>query len=894
MNLGWNEIKDRAIQFSKEWKNETYEAGEAKSFLDAFFNVFGISRRRVATFEHRIKKFDGNDGFIDLLWKGVILIEMKSKGKDLIRAYSQATQYFDGLKDSDLPQYIMVCDFERIKLYDLENDREWEFPTKELYKKIKLFGFLAGYKQVEFNDNDPVNIKAAEKMGKLHDSLKENGYEGHNLELYLVRLLFCLFADDTAIFNKNIFYDYISDSKIDGSDLSLKITKLFEVLNTPEDKRMKTISEELNSFPYINGGLFAENVTMPDFNSKMRNILIDVCALDWGNISPAIFGAMFQSVMNPIERREMGAHYTSEQNIQKVIRPLFLDDLWSEFDSIKNNIKKLEQFHSKLAGLKFLDPACGCGNFLIITYRELRELELEVVKRIANAHPVIDVSIYIKVNVNQFYGIEYEEFPSLIAKTAMWLIDHQMNMKFSEEFGLYFARLPLTSEANIKNANALRIKWEEFISPNELNYILGNPPFIGKKFQDDEQKQDMIYVFGEKYKGVGNLDYVACWYKKACEYIENTNIEVAFVSTNSICQGEQVQILWEPLFDRNSIKINFAYKTFIWGNEAKGKAAVHCIIVGLSSKLINRNKIIYDGNQIYSVENINPYLVGGKVAFIKSRRDPISAEINLVYGSFALDDGHYTISEEEKIMLVNQDDCCLKFIRPFIGSYELINAKNRYCIWLKGANPKDIQNCKIILDKINKVKNWRMNSKRKETIISSENPSLFAEIRQPDSDYMAIPIICSEKRKYLPITFLGKEVIASNQLLIIANASLYHFGILISNMHMAWMKTVAGRLKSDYRYSASIVYNNFPWPNPTESQKKVIEITAQEILDVRSRYLDSSLADLYDPLTMPLELVRAHDKLDKAVEKAYTKSFNNDADRVSHLFELYSEIVNKN
>ena len=894
MALSWNEIKDRALLFSKEYAEDTYEDGEAKSFLDAFFDVFGVSRRRFATFETKIKKIDGKDGFIDLIWKGVILIEMKSRGKDLNRAYNQATDYFSGLKDSELPRYIMVSDFEQIKLYDLETNKEWQFHTKELHKKIKIFGFLAGYTQVEYKESDPVNIKAAEKMGQLHDALKENGFSGHELELYLVRLLFCLFADDTAIFNKNIFYEYISSSNEDGSDLSEKLAKLFQVLNTPPEKRMITMSEELNAFPYINGGLFKEALTIPDFNSKMRSLLLNVCNLNWGDISPAIFGAMFQSVMNQEERRHLGAHYTSEKNIQKVIKPLFLDELYEEFEASKNNKKKLEHFHDKLSNLKFLDPACGCGNFLVITYRELRELELEVLKVLYGKQMIIDISFYVKVNVSQFYGIEIEEFPSLIAKTAMWLIDHQMNLKVSEEFGQYFARLPLKEEAHIYQGNALTMDWNNIVDSSNLNYIMGNPPFIGARLMNNNQKEEMKKVFKD-LKNSGNLDYVASWYEKACDYIKKTNIEVAFVSTNSICQGEQVSILWKHLFGTYKISINFAHQTFKWANDAKGKAAVFCVIVGFSNnikekKLYTYSDVMGDPTET-TVNNINGYLVNGRNIIIEAKHKPICDVSEMNFGSMPNDGGNLILTEDEKNCLVADDIELEKFVKFFIGADEFLNNKKRYCIWLVGANPAEYKNNKFIAERIQNVKTLRESSNRLSTKKLALFPMLFGEIRQPKSNYLMFPGVSSEKRKYLPIGYFGVNVIASNATLIIPNASLYEFGILTSNMHMAWTKYVCGRLEMRYRYSASIVYNNFPWPKPTEKQKEEITKLAQDVLDARALYKDSSLADLYDPLFMPAELVKAHNKLDKAVENAYGITFKNDADRAAHLFDLYNALV---
>ncbi|WP_043999945.1 DNA methyltransferase, partial [Microcystis aeruginosa] len=577
MPLSWNEIKNRAITFQKEWEGETSEKAESQSFWNEFFHVFGISRRRVASFEQPIKKADNKQGFIDLLWKGTILVEHKSKGKDLEKATQQAKDYFPNLKEHELPRYILVSDFQRFKLYDLDSGNQWEFQLSNFVDNVHLFDFIAGYEKRVYKDEDPVNIQAAELMGKLHDCLKEIGYMWHNLEVYLVRLLFCLFADDTGIFNKGIFWEYIDiHTKEDGSNLAMHIAYIFQVLNTPEEKRLKNLDENLTQFPYINSKLFEESLPLAAFDSKMRVMLLEACAFDWGKISPAIFGSMFQAVMNPKERRNLGAHYTSEKNIQKVIKPLFLDDLSREFEKIKGNRNKLLEFQKKIANLYFLDPACGCGNFLIITYRELRDLEILVLQELDKTGQLVtDISAIIQVDVNQFAGIEYDEFAVRVAEVAMWLIDHQMNIKVSNTFGQYFVRLPFKKAAKIVNGNALRIDWEEIVSKEKLNFILGNPPFVGKQLQNADQKADMNNVLGE-VKGAGVLDYVTAWYIKAAEFIQNSLIRCALVSTNSISQGEQVGVIWQELYQKYKIKIYFAHRTFSWSNEAKGNAAVHC------------------------------------------------------------------------------------------------------------------------------------------------------------------------------------------------------------------------------------------------------------------------------------------------------------------------------
>ena len=896
MALSWNEIKDRALKFSNEWVDETRERAEKDSFWNDFFEVFGISRRRVATFEEPVKKLGDKQGFIDLFWKGTLLVEHKSKGKNLDKAYEQATDYFPGLKEHELPKYILVSDFDRIKLFDLDERTEHEFHISEFYKNVKLFGFIAGYQKRTFKEEDPVNIKAAELMGKLHDQLKEFGYDGHPLEVYLVRLLFVLFADDTGIFEKDIFKEFIDQkTNEDGSDLGALLAQFFQVLNTPNEKRLKNLDEHLNQFPYVNGGLFEEFLPIAAFNSKMRAILLEASALDWGKISPAIFGSLFQSVMNPEERRNLGAHYTSEKNIFKLIKPLFLDELREEFDKVKSNSKRLKEFHHKLSTLKFLDPACGSGNFLIITYRELRQLEIEILRVLYKNQAVLDISQIVWLNVDQFYGIEYDEFASRIAEVAMWLIDHQMNMRISEEFGHYFVRLPLEKSAKIVNGNSLRIDWEEVVSKTELSYILGNPPFYGKQMQTKEQKEDMKLVF-EGVKGAGVLDYVTAWYLKASKYIQETQIKVAFVSTNSISQGEQVGILWNELLNKFNVKINFAHKTFNWSNEAKHNAAVHVVIIGFTNFDI-KEKSIFDYHDIndepveVKAKNINPYLVDSINVAVISRNKPIGKVPEINYGSMANDGGNLILSDEEKEMLVTKYPQVDKFIRPFLGSFEFINNIKRWCLWLKDISPTEIKNIPEVLSRIKAVESKRLESTREATQKLAAFPMLFGEDRQPKSDYLLIPGVSSQNRKYIPIGFLNDYTIASDLARTISNATPFLFGVLTSSMHMTWVKYVSGRLKSDYRYSNKLVYNNYPFPKePNEKNIKKVEEKAQKVLDVRAEFPESSLADLYHQILMPPKLVKAHQELDKAVDLCYRpQSFTTENARIEFLFDLYNE-----
>ncbi|MDR0464694.1 MAG: hypothetical protein LBG94_06205 [Treponema sp.] len=911
MPLTWNEIRLRASQFCDEWKDKSrtaIEKSDAYDFMTDFFNVFGVSRKRVAILESRInigvekdlfgENISSKKGYMDLFYKGNIIIEMKSPGKDKAKAYLQAKEYAENLNDKDLPSCILISDFLSFDYYYLDENKNPEiFLLEDLVNKVELFGFLAGYKDVEYKAVNPVDIEAAEHMGELHDALKENNYTGHELEMYLVRLLFCLFADDSGIFDeKKVFFKYILDTKEDGSNLAQELGLLFEMLNKPKDERQKNISEIFKKFPYINGSLFEERLSTAAFNSNMRITLLNCCKLDWSKIKPEIFGAMFQSIKDKESRRELGEHYTSEINILKVIKPLFLDDLWNEFYMIKKlskalRMQRLLDFHTKLQTLKFLDPACGCGNFLVVSYRELRLLEIKVLTEYLQDQKILDIELMIRVNVDQFYGIEIVEFPAQIAKAALWLMDHLMNTIASEKFGKYIVRIPLTATPNIVIGNAITIDWENIVSKNELNYILGNPPFVGYKLQTEKQKSDLQVIFKDNVTAK-TLDYVTAWYIKSSQYIQNTKINVAFVSTNSICQGEQALILWNSLFNKYNIKINFAHQTFKWSNEAKGKAAVYVVIIGFS--LFDAQKLLFVYDDVksephsYSPKMINHYLIEAETIFIKKKSTPIQEKTpELSYGSEPREGGFLLLSSEEKDEILKKEPKLKKYIKRFMSSDDFINNIYRYCFWLVNADTADIKNSKILTARLEQVRKFREKSLQKQANASSETPSLFTSIRQPKSDYLLIPIVSSDNRKYIPIGYIDKNVITSNANFTLPDASLYHFGILTSKMHMVWTSYVCGRLKNDYRYSNTIVYNNFAFPNPTVKQKEAIEKAVQEVLNIRDKFPNSSLAALYDPLTMPLELLKAHQKLDKAVEKAYGKEFTNDTDRISHLFYLY-------
>lgn len=900
MPLSWNEIRDRSIAFSREWEAEASEHAEAKSFWDAFFNVFGLTRRRVATFEEPIKKSDGKGGFIDLLWKGNLLVEHKSRGKDLDRAFTQAKDYFSGLKERDLPRFVLVSDFARFRLYDLDKDEQHEFALKDLHKKVRLFGFIAGYESKVFNDQDPVNIAAAEKLGKLHDQLKASGYQGHPLEVLLVRLLFCLFAEDNSIFERQQFREWIElRTAVDGSDLGPALANLFQTLNTPPEKRLKKLDEQLADFPYINGKLFAEGLPLAAFDSKMRDALLDCTALDWALISPAIFGALFQSIMDKKARRDLGAHYTSEKNILKALGPLFLDGLRAEFEKVKRDKKKLVAFHQKLATITILDPACGCGNFLVIAYRELRLLELDVLAELykAASSGMLDVSSIVFVDVDQFYGIEIEEFPAQIAQVSLWMADHQMNLRVSEAFGQYFARLPLKKAPSVINANALTTDWKDLVQPAKLTYIVGNPPFLGHHLQSEEQKEQMIATYGKEDKAAGVMDFVSAWYCKAAEYIQGTKIKVAFVSTNSITQGEQVGILWRSLMRRFPVHIFFAHKTFKWSNEARGKAAVYCVIIGFAATEQEEKTLFeYDSPDgdphAVAAKQINAYLVDGPWVLLENRSKNLFGMPEMMYGSKPTDGGHLLFTDAEKKAFLAAEPGAKKFVKPFISAHEYLHGEKRWVLWLVDSTPADLAALPAVKARVKAVDAFRKASKAASTR-AYPYPTLFRQVTQPDADYIVVPLHCSENREFVPMGFMSKKEIVGNSCSSLPGATRYHFGVMMSRMHMAWVKYTCGRLESRYRYSKDIVYNNFPWPQCTDKQAKAIEAAAQEVIDARALFPTIPPADLYDPVGMPVELARAHAKLDKAVERAYGISGAvSDADRVRLLFQLHLQAVN--
>jgi hypothetical protein len=745
-----------------------------------------------------------------------------------------------------------------------------------------------------------VNVEAAQRMGILHDRLRECGFEGHDLEMLLVRLLFCMFAEDTAIFEKNAFLEFIETrTSEDGSDLGIHLSQIFQVLNTAPQKRMKTLDEQLQALPYVNGGLFRDHLQIAQFDRSMRETLMECCALDWSRISPAIFGSMFQAAMNPAERRALGAHYTSEQNILKALKPLFLDDLRAEFETLKlskSNRPKLEEFHRRLATVRIFDPACGCGNFLVTAYRELRALELDVLTTLdalkGTGQLATDVAAMTWVNVGQFYGIELEEFPARIAEVALWLADHQMNLRASQQFGSYFTRLPLTESAHILHGNALRTDWREVLPPAECSYIVGNPPFVGAKYMSDSQRSDMAAITGN-VKNAGLLDFVTGWYLKASEYISGTSIKAAFVSTNSISQGEQVGVLWAELFARK-ITIHFAHRTFKWTNEAPGKAAVHCVIIGFTA-VEETSKVLFDYNDgtnephATNVSNISPYLIPAGNTVVQNRSTPLCAVPKMGIGNKPIDGGHYLFTDEQKEEFLKLEPSAAAFMRPWIGADEFLYNYQRWVLWLGDCPPETLRKMPKVLERVEAVRKFRLASVSAPTQKIAATPTRFHVENMPNTPYLVIPEVTSERRTYIPIGFMSPEFICSNLVKIVPNATLYHFGVLSSLLHMTWVKYVCGRLESRFRYSNTIVYNNFPWAeSPTEAQKQAVERAAQAVLDARQQFPSSSLADLYDPLSMPPALVKAHQDLDRAVDKCYRpKAFSTEQERITFLFELY-------
>ena len=879
MRLSWNEIRARAAEFSREWAEAAYEKGETQSFYNDFFEVFGVRRRDVARYEERVKRLDNSDGYIDLFWPGTLLVEQKSAGRSLEAAREQAGSYFDALPEHERPRYQLLCDFQTFELLDRDEREEWRFPLADLPDHIDKFGFILGLEKRTFSDQDPVNIAAAELMGELHDALKESRYAGHDLEQFLVRTVFCLFADNTGIFERDSFLYLIEErSSEDGATLGGLLTELFQVLDTPEDQRLATRDEDIARFPYVNGDLFRDPLRMPAFTASMRELLIEACRFDWSKVSPAIFGSLFQSVMEPAQRRAEGAHYTTERNILKVIEPLFLDDLRAEFEQIlalrRGRRARLEAFHQRLGEMTFFDPACGCGNFLIIAYRELRRLEIEVIRElrayeVAEEQRQLDVAALSRIDVDQFYGIELSEFPARIAETALWMMDHIMNNRLSLEFGESYARIPLDASPHILHADALETDWAKHLAPERCSYVFGNPPFGGAKFQSPEQREQVRRIANLGKSG-GTLDYVTAWFIKAGEYTERGHAPIGFVATNSITQGEQVGQLWPVLFGRCGLEIAFAHRTFAWGSDARGKAHVHVVIIGLAKADDAPGE-----RRLYSYDDLNgephesrhtaisaylldagdlvdPHLV------VRESGKPLSGMPRLKTGVQMIDNGILTFTEMEYADFVAAEPRSQEFFRKYIGGGEYINGFHRWILYLADASPHALRQLPEVRQRLSQVREYRASSRRPSTVAMADYPTRIGVDERLSEPFLVLPNTSSERREYIPIGWLTPDVVANQKLRILPEAQLWHFGLLTSAMHMGWTRAVTGRMKSDYMYSVGVVYNTFPLPPVDEAALRKIEPVAQAILDARAEHPEATLADLYDPNVMPPNLRKAH------------------------------------
>ena len=931
--INLKEQKKNAQAFIKRWENRGNERQDSQSFwIDLLQSVYGIEEATgYIKFEDTVKmdKTSFIDGYIE---KTRVLIEQKSRTKDLSKAivqsdgskltpFQQAKRYATEIGFSKYPRWIVVSNFQEFRIYDMEqpNSEPKIVRLEDLDKEAYRLEFLIDKTNEHLEREMKVSIEAGEIVGEIYEGLlkqyinPDNPDSLHAINQLVVRLVFCLYAEDAGIFgHKMMFHDYLA--RFGSRDFRSGLKDLFKILNTPIEDRSPYLDDELLAFPYVNGGMFAENnLEIPKFTDELRELILEHASssFDWSEISPTIFGAVFESTLNPETRRSGGMHYTSIENIHKVIDPLFLDELRDELNEIrqfkqfKTVEQRAKQFQSKLSSLTFFDPACGSGNFLTETYISLRRLENEAIKLYMGDTVALDLGQdLVKVRLNQFYGIEINDFAVSVAKTALWIAESQM---LEETKDIVFANidfLPLKSYTNIVEGNALRTDWETIVPKDKLHYIIGNPPFVGHSIQNAEQKKDMraIYVDenGKEYSLAGKIDYVAGWYFKASELIFGTAAKVAFVSTNSICQGEQVAGVWKPLYDRFNISIDFAYQTFKWNSEAKDKAAVHCIIVGFSSVVNKDSKKLYtSSNTLELVDNISPYLIPGKTIFVESLKKPIGDVSPMYFGSKPTDGGFFFLTPEEREEFVQKEPQSLKYIHKVLGAQEYINNIERYCLWLVYITPEELKNSPMIYERVRKVREFRLASKAESTRKFADRPTEFKQNAQPKTPYLIVPRVSSENRRYVPIGYIQPEIIATDATQIIPNASLYEFGVVTSNVHMAWMRTVAGKLKSDYRYSSTIVYNTFPWVDISEKEKQKIELTAQEILNVRAKYSTSSLAALYDDNIMPSDLRTAHQKNDRAVMEAYgmtkvvdgKRTWLTESETVARLFEMYEELT---
>ena len=914
-----NEKKIAAKEFAEYWKDKGYEKGESQKFwLSLLGEVLGVEHpAQFIQFENQVKL--DNTSFIDgTIPSTHVLIEQKSAGKDLrkgikqsdgtfLTPFQQAKRYSSELPYSERPRWIITCNFQEFLVYDMEKPtgEPETIYLKDLPKEYYRLQFLTDTGSELIRKEMEISIKAGELVGVLYDEIlkqyknpdDENTLK--SLNMLCVRLVFCLYAEDSGLFGDHLkFHNYLKGFAV--KDVRRAIIDLFKVLDTKIEDRDPYLDEDLASFPYVNGGLFAdEDIEIPNFNEKIVNLLLKNASEDfnWSEISPTIFGAVFESTLNPETRRSGGMHYTSIENIHKVIDPLFLNELKEELDQIKElkvdktRKQRLEEFINKLSTLNFLDPACGSGNFLTETYISLRRLENQALDLIHKGQMLLGYDGVIKVSIGQFYGIEINDFAVTVAKTALWIAESQMMKETEEIVKMNLNFLPLKSYANITEGNALRIDWETVCPKEKLSYIMGNPPFVGASNMDKVQKEEIFDIFKD-IDGAGNLDYVCAWYKKAMTLISNTNVKCAFVSTNSICQGEQVSILWKHLLNDCKATINFAHRTFRWDSEASIKAHVHCVIVGFSAISNTKQKQLYSSERLQLVDNINGYLLNADNVFIDNFSKPLSNVPKMIRGSSPCDNGNLSFIEDEKNIFIKNNPELAPYIKKYIGSQEFINRKNRYVLWLYGVSPNILRQSKTIFEIAEKIKEFRLSSKKPQTRELANTPLLWEANRYNGKDFILIPRVSSEKRKYIPIGFVDGEVIANDACQLVPNATLYHFGVLTSNVHNAWMRTVCGRLKSDYRYS-NLVYNSFIWCEPTEEQKAKIEQTAQAILDARALYPDCSLADLYDEITMPNELRKAHQANDKAVMQAYGfwGKINTESECVAELMKMYQKLT---
>ncbi len=899
-------MRARAVTFAARWKDESSEKSESQTFWTEFLDIYGVDRKRVAAFEQLAKRTStGNYGFIDLYWPGVLIAEQKSAGKDLEEAEKQALDYLTSIRQSDFPGLVITSDFARIRILDLESKdpKPIEIKTADLGKEYERFLFIAGYAKQTFEQEIEANVEASELMGQLYDAAEAAGYKDHEANVLLTRLLFLMFGDDTAMWARGLFYSFVHDrTSDDASDLGAQLAMLFQVLNTPEAERPKNLDQTLVDFPYVNGGLFSENLRIAAFTPDMRHALIKAMRFGWGGISPAVFGSLFQSVKSKELRRELGEHYTPEKTIMKVIGPLFLDDLKERLTTAKGSPQKLQNLRKELATYNFLDPACGCGNFLIIAYREMRRLELEILKQLRDLKEEnqlsLDPTLGLQVTVSQFAGIEIEEWPAKVAETAMFLVDHQMNLELAQEFGQTPDRLPIKEVLVVRVGNALKQAWSEVAPVGQNTVVLGNPPFLGRAQRSAEQSDDMKLIWGSA-RGAGDLDYVSCWFHKAADYVSESSARVGFVSTNSITQGEQPAVLWGYLLSKN-MKIDFAHRTFNWTNEARGKAAVHVVVIGFSQGTTKALKPLWtyvdvDGpGTREDVEAINAYLLPGPMVTVGSRTDPLVPEMPIAtYGSMPIENGHLVVTADEAAHLKNNDADAFGVLRRYVGAQELLHGEERYCLWLEGVDPSVIRASKFIMDRVTKSKEFREASNRPATRALASTPGLFGERRQPLAGYIAIPKVSSERRRYIPMSILDPSVISSGSLILVRGPNIrLAFGVLSSRAMTLWNSVVSGRMTSRFQFSVEVTYNNFPWPNMSKAQEDEIVRTVDEVLLARAKYGGTILADLYDPTSMPPDLASAHASLDKAVLATYgLKPAATEAEVLATLFARYEVLV---